>query len=285
MAVQLSARILLLALVVLTYCSSMLLFSGKTSDIANTVSDESPRVVALAEEKEREVVIDLGSKSAEGGHPGFDWEEHDSLGEPQIMDTVNADVQAALAAEEKLKDEKAMEAKKQAENDDLETSTNVSSDDLVSDNTLNGVTAEDMDSEADSTYDREEALPEDEEDTTEEDHTSDDDSKDSEIYANADDQFLETEPADHLPLEFDQNLWEVEPRQLVLETVAEFPKTMKKSSPYVSDYQDTSKGTQNSSRVVCTGLKCEKRANAVIVILCRNSELVPMRRTLRQFEE
>ncbi|KAM3584739.1 hypothetical protein VKS41_003545 [Umbelopsis sp. WA50703] len=285
MAVQLSARILLLALVVLIYCSSMLLFSGKTSDIADPVSDEALKVVAMAEEKDREVVIDLGSKSAEGGHPGFDWEEHDMLGDPQIIDTVNADVEAALEAEEKLKKKEALEAKKQAEKDALEKSTNATSDDQVSDNTLNQVTSVDKDSEADSTYDREEALPQDEEDTVEDGSLSANDSEDSDKYANAANQQMEPQPADHLPLEFDQNLWEVNPRQLGLETVAEFPKDMKKASPYISDYQDTSKGTRNSSRAVCKGLKCERRANAVIVILCRNSELLPMRRTLRQFED
>jgi hypothetical protein len=263
----------------------MLLFSGKTSDIADPVSDEALKVVAMAEEKDREVVIDLGSKSAEGGHPGFDWEEHDMLGDPQIIDTVNADVEAALEAEEKLKKKEALEAKKQAEKDALEKSTNATSDDQVSDNTLNQVTSVDKDSEADSTYDREEALPQDEEDTVEDGSLSANDSEDSDKYANAANQQMEPQPADHLPLEFDQNLWEVNPRQLGLETVAEFPKDMKKASPYISDYQDTSKGTRNSSRAVCKGLKCERRANAVIVILCRNSELLPMRRTLRQFEE
>ncbi|KAI8575755.1 hypothetical protein K450DRAFT_180342 [Umbelopsis ramanniana AG] len=88
-----------------------------------------------------------------------------------------------------------------------------------------------------------------------------------------------------MPLEFDNNLWEANPRQLSLETAAVYPANKKKPSPYIKDYADLSAETHNSSHIVCKGNKCEERANAVIVVLCRNSELVPMRRTLREFED
>lgn len=296
---QLSVRILLLALVVLIYCSSLLLFSGKTADTADIMTDEAMKVVALAEEKEHELVIDLGTKTAEGGHPGFDWEEHEALDDPQVIESVNIALGADGNKSQVQNDSQAKHqgsnqpVKGSSENDHTKwDSVNIPDVHIPEVNSGSNAVNDDLhvsavDSETnDAIYDQEEASEADEEDIIEFGDTSPSHSEDID-YSNVgyDDSNAFENPYDFMPLEFDSNLWEAKPRQLSLGTPADFPANMTKASPYIKDYEDLSGGTFNSSRVVCKGLKCEERANAVIVILCRNSELVPMRRTIRQFEE
>lgn len=298
MPAQLSVRILLLALVVLIYCSSLLLFSDNTAGTADVMTDETLKVVALAEEKDHEVVIDLGSKTAGGGHPGFDWEEHDVLDDPQVIESVNADINAALEAGKQSSSKDKDTGSKQPALVDDELEENGTKSDSV-DGTQNipntNIPEKNSDSEtvndepSDDTghtiYDQEESSEQDEEEILE--FGGNHNNKEEVDYSNVEYQDVTPidNPYDFMPLEFDNNLWEATPRQLSLESAADFPATKTKASPYIKDYKDVSGGTTNSSRVVCKGISCEKRANAVIVILCRNSELVAMRRTLRQFEE
>lgn len=283
MPAQLSARILILAFIVVLYCSSLLLFSGRSiSSTANTASDEALKVVALAEEKDHEVVIDVNIKPTPVGQPSYEWDGYIA---PYGVDSHNQGVGPQLDTDN--------ENEPNAE-DTLTPSSDEEQDipsaKLPENNSDLNVSKEDSTAAPAETDEKEEATEEDEEviefGDSSIDGESEDKGKEGDNYAN--DPSVEEalqNPDDFLPLEFDNNLWEANPRQLSLETAAAYPANKKKPSPYIKDYKDLSGKTHNSSHVVCKGNKCEERANAVIVVLCRNSELVPMRRTLREFEE
>jgi hypothetical protein len=286
MPAQLSARILILAFIVLLYCSSLLLFSGRTiSSTGDATSDEAAKVVALAEEKDHEVVIDVNTNPTQGIPPGYEW---DGFIAPHGVDSNNQEVDPELDVDNGDSKEQTSEDKLTSSSDDDQ---DIPSSKLPENNSDLKVSKEDNPAAPAEINDKE-ATNDGEEDEVIEfgdssiDGQSRDEKKEGDEYANgpSEEEALKN-PYDFMPLEFDNNLWEANPRQLSLETVAAYPVNKTKPSPYIKDYKDLSSKTHNSSHIVCKGNKCEERANAVIVVLCRNSELVPMRRTLREFEE
>ncbi|KAG2172464.1 hypothetical protein INT44_006637 [Umbelopsis vinacea] len=265
------------------YCSSLLLFSGRTfNSTGEAASDEALKVVALAEEKDHEVVIDVNTSPTQGSKTGYEWDAYIA---PHGVDSNNQDVDPELDVD----NEQSSEDKLATSSDDDQ---DIPSSKLPENNSDLNASEEDNPAAPAEINDKEEATNEYDEEKVIEfgdssiDGETKDETKKGEEYANSpsEEEALKN-PSDSMPLEFDNNLWEANPRQLSLETVAAYPTNKKKPSPYIKDYADLSAETHNSSHLVCKGNKCEERANAVIVVLCRNSELVPMRRTLREFED